>query len=162
MMVILALTVGIVLQAPTAPATSADVAPVNPAAEESAPQPLMEMPGLQLYGVVIVEPGIRLAFIQDGSRRGQLRKVREGQTVAGALVKAIHPDRVILVSSRGEVSLLLRAKKDGSPAGMASKADDMTSSPAGVVSEPDDRSPQPLRSSDLSIPLITRQPLYPQ
>jgi len=143
MMVLLALSVGTLLQ----------VAPLQ----------LAEMPGLQLYGVVIVEPGSRLAFIQDGSRRGQLRKVREGQSVAGALVKAILPDRVILVSSGGEVNLMLRAKKDGASAGLAVPPADTSDSPAGPASEADDLlSPQPLRSSDLSLPLIHRQPLYPQ
>lgn len=142
--------------------------PANPVTAQPAAPPPAEMPGLQLYGVVIVEPGSRLAFIQDGSRRGQLRKVREGQTVAGALVKAIYPDRVILVSTGGEVSLMLRAKKDGLPTGLASSVDvpaspvDPSGSTAARAGEADDRSPQPLNSSDLSIPLITRQPLYPQ
>lgn len=149
-MSLLALSIGIVL------------APANPAVAQAAPLQIVEMPGLQLYGVVIIEPGSRLAFIQDASRRGQLRKVREGQTVAGALVKAIQPDRVILVSSGGEVSLMLRSKKEGSPTGIVGEDPGTAGPPTGMARETDDRSPQPLRSSDLSLPLITRQPLYPQ
>lgn len=136
---------GTVDQGGLAPAGSPGAASAEPAAASGSP-------ALLLYGVVIVEPGNSLAFIHDGNSHSQIRRVREGQTIAGARVKAIFPDRVMLVYRGAEIDLRLWSTTGSLPDAGLSEGDSL----AAVVS------PRPLSSAELSKPLIYRQRLYPQ
>jgi hypothetical protein len=122
-------------------------AETNAGAKISAPPP-----NLQLYGTLIEESGRRFAFIHDGNRRNRIRKVREGQTIAGALVKTILADQVLIIVSGAEFTLYLRSPKEGVPAPGVS----------GGGESPDPTSPRPAQLTDSSAPLIQRQWMYPE
>lgn len=113
-------------------------------------------PGLELYGIVIVEPGGSYAFIHDGSTGSRVKKITEGQTIAGALVKAILPDQVTFVYSGSEFNLQLRAHKASVPVPGLLNEDQH---PAGAASEP---SPQPPQLTDVTSSPVIRRQLFPE
>lgn len=128
----------------------------RPAFAVDAPGGEQGPPGLELYGIVIVEPGGRYAFIHDGSTGSQVKKITEGQTIAGALVKAILPDQVTFVYSGSEFNLLLRAHKASVPVpGLLNE----NQQPGGAASEP---SPQPPQLTDAMNSPVKRRQLFPE
>lgn len=75
----------------------------SPAPERPSPEELAKLqpPVLKshLTGITVI-PGVRLAlFVADGNK---YLSVKEGEDIDGFKVRAIAPDRVILVSSFGE------------------------------------------------------------
>jgi hypothetical protein len=87
------------------------VPPAPLAAPKALPKPLAA-PKLTLYGVVIVD-GAKAAFLQEGSQEGRPRKVRENESFAGGVLKAIRPDGVTFVFGGNEISVPLRTPKPG-------------------------------------------------
>jgi hypothetical protein len=88
------------------------------ATEPPAPPPVPAAPlKVTLFGVVIEEEGGKYAYLQDSSGGGSSRpkKYREGDSFAGAKVKSIRPDRVILETGSLEQIVNLRSPKEGIP-----------------------------------------------
>jgi hypothetical protein len=95
------------------------VEPETAAAATPAPPPAEAAPlKVTLFGVVIEEEGERFAYLQDSSGGGSSRpkKYREGDSFAGAKVKSIRSDRVILEAGSQEQTVNLRTPKEGVPA----------------------------------------------
>ncbi len=82
-----------------------------------APPPVAAPLKVTLFGIVIEEEGARYAYLQDASGGGGSRpkKCREGDSFAGAKVKSIQPDRVILETGSQEQTVNLRSPKEGIP-----------------------------------------------
>jgi hypothetical protein len=115
-------------------------AEVSTATKPPSPPPVAAAPlKVTLFGVVIEEEGDRYAFLQDASRGGSGRpkKYREGDSFAGAKVKSIRSDRVILETGSREQTVNLRSPKEGIPSVAP------TPGPAGAV--PGTPSPRPAR-----------------
>jgi len=90
---------------------------LSAAAMPPAPPPVAAPLKVTLFGVVIEEEGARHAYLQDASQGGSSRpkKYREGDSFAGAKVKSIRPDRVILETGSREQTVNLRTPKEGIP-----------------------------------------------
>lgn len=83
-----------------------------------APPPVAAAPlNATLFGVVIEEAGERYAYLLEEARGGSSRpkKYREGDSFAGAKVKSIRADRVILEAGSREQTVNLRSPKEGIP-----------------------------------------------
>ena len=92
-------TRGVVPPAPTAA--------IKPAAK---PQPAAP-PKLTLAGVVIID-GEKIAYVQEGSQEARPRKVKENESFAGFVVKAIRPDGITVMFSGNEINVPLRVPRD--------------------------------------------------
>lgn len=141
------------------------------AALTDAPDEVREMQGLELYGIVIEEPGDRYAFVHDGNPGNRIQKIKVGQTIAGALVKAILPDQVTFVMSGSDYALYLRAYKAGVPAtgllneGIASRGlndEQRAWGQDGGAAAMAEVSPRPPQLTQPDAPLIRRQQMFPE
>ncbi len=88
------------------------VVPAAPAAAtKPAPKP-QPAPKLTLSGVVIID-GEKIAYLQEGSQESRPRKVRENESFAGGVLKAIRTDGVTFLFAGSEISVPLRLPKGG-------------------------------------------------
>jgi len=87
-------------------------APVTATKPAAKPQP---PPKLTLSGVVIID-GERTAYLQEGTQDGRPRKVRENESFANGVVKAIRPDGITFLFAGSEINVPLRIPKDGAGA----------------------------------------------
>lgn len=113
-------------------------------------------PKLTLYGVVIVE-GEKAAFIQEGAQEARPRKVRENESFAGGVVKAIRPDGVTFLFAGSEIIVPLRAPKErvGAPSPRDQDAGGSTPRPGAPAASP--RRQMPTATPQMPVPGRSRQ-----
>lgn len=120
------------------------------AATVSRPQPA---PKLTLYGVIMIDEE-KAAYLQEGAQEGRLKKVRENESFAGGVVKAIRSDGITFLFAGSEIKVPLRTPKAGaeapSPRGQAPSGSALrTGTPAGI---PRRQMPTGIRPGQLPAP----------
>lgn len=125
-----------------------------------APPPPVQPPKASLFGIMVDPDGNKVAFLRDDKAGGgaKAKRYREGESLAGAKIKEIRTDRVILTVGSSEHVIALRAPKDGLAAFQPPAAGTGTS--PGVARTPRGRRPQPATQppSRRPAPVRRRQP----
>lgn len=87
-----------------------DAAPAAPA-----PPPVAQPPKASLFGIMVDPDGNKFAFLTDdrAGQGGKAKRYREGESLSGAKIKEIRPDRVIFTVGATEHVIALRAPKEG-------------------------------------------------
>jgi hypothetical protein len=77
--------------------------------------PPVQPPKASLFGIMVDPEGNKFAFLRDDKAGGgaKAKRYREGESLAGAKIKEIRTDRVILTVGPSEHVISLRAPKEG-------------------------------------------------
>lgn len=98
-----------------------------------------QVPKLTLSGVVILD-GVKTAYLQEGTQEARTKIVKENDSFANGIVKAIRPDGITFLFAGTEIDIPLRLPRDGTaapvPRGQAAAVAPIPSAPATPAASP--------------------------